>query len=77
MKYRFMKEYRMIFRIKKMCKVLKASRSGYYNQCQVLQSKVVYCAAKPKIGMLQDIVDKCRIIALKIKSSILVEIHTK
>jgi len=30
MKYRFMEEYRMIFRIKKMCKVLKASRSGYY-----------------------------------------------
>ena len=30
MKYRFMEEHRMIFRIKKMCKVLKASRSGYY-----------------------------------------------
>ncbi len=30
MKYRFMEEHRGVFRIKKMCKVLKVSRSGYY-----------------------------------------------
>jgi transposase InsO family protein len=30
MKYGFMEEHRGIFRLKKMCKVLKVSRSGYY-----------------------------------------------
>ena len=30
MKYRFMEVYRMIFRIRKMCKMFKTFRSGYY-----------------------------------------------
>lgn len=35
MKYRFVEDYREQFRVKKMCKVLKISKSGYYNwRCQ-------------------------------------------
>jgi len=30
MKYRFIKEYQCLFPVKKMCQVLKVSRSGYY-----------------------------------------------
>jgi transposase InsO family protein len=39
MKYMFMEEHRGIFRLKKMCKVLKVSRSGYYAWRKRMPSK--------------------------------------
>ena len=39
MKYRFMEDHRVIFRLKKMCKVLKVSRSGYYEWRKRMPSK--------------------------------------
>lgn len=39
MKYRFMEDHREVFRVKKMCKVLKVSRSGYYEWRKRVPSK--------------------------------------
>lgn len=51
MKYRFMEEYRGVFRLKSMCRVFKVSRSGYYAWRKRLPS----CREKANGQLLEQI----------------------